>query len=278
MGTQTNQAVLATSIINNAQQTINNYCSISCNNNFSNSTITVNGGNATILVSQTCSSIGSECMIKNLVSAEISNLIDNIIQQSQSNMGWLSLLGPSQSNNTNISNAIKNQISQLINNTCNQNQNNNVNAVNVIANNADAKISFIQTGNMDHVTCALDTVAKLVLNNDVQNSVKQSQSSCGNVLAILIVIGIIVLMVLIIMYVPKPKGGSGSSSGSGSSGSTVVIQQAPPPRIVPVYQAPPPRIVPSQMLTSGQYPPPSRPISNPSINTVANNSVSTSTL
>ena len=223
MGSQTNQASLATSIISAAQQTINNYCSIACNANIGNVNITVIGGNATIDVSQTCTNIGSECTIKNLMSSEITNLIDNIVKQSQTNAGFLSLLGPSQSNTTNISNAIKNQISQLVNNTCTQDATVNVNAINVFSQDANLKFNYNQTGTTDHATCALDTTVKLLLNNQVTNSVTQKQSSCGNVLLILIIIAVIILVILLFPILSNLFRGSGGGSKGGSSSNTEVV-------------------------------------------------------
>lgn len=64
MGSQDEQASIATSIINGSLQNIANYCTITCDNNISNLNITIIGGNATINISQSCSIIGSECMIK----------------------------------------------------------------------------------------------------------------------------------------------------------------------------------------------------------------------
>lgn len=239
MGGQTNQASIATSIISQAQQTVNNYCSITCSNNFSNNTITIIGGNATINVDQTCTNIGSECTIKNLISSQIDNLIQNIIQQTQSNLGLFSLLGPGQTNSTNIGNAIKNQITQLINNTCNQNATNNINAVNVLAIDADTNINYVQTGSNDHATCALDTVAKLVLNNDVQNSVKQAQSSCGNILGILIVVAIIILVILLFPVLSRLIGGIGGGNKGANINITASAPTRPRPTPAPV-QAPAP--------------------------------------
>ena len=230
MGAQSNQVSLATSIISAAQQTVNNYCSITCNNNFSNSTITIVGGDAQIDISQTCTNIGSECTIKNLVSSEITNLIENIVQQTQSNLGILSLLGPSQSNAVNIGNAIKNQISQLINNTCNQSTNDNINGINIFAVDANTDIKYNQTGTMDHATCALDTVAKIVLNNAVSNNVKQSQSSSGNILSILIIVVIIIVIILAFPILSRlfggVAGGVGGAFGGKKSG-TVDVNVAP---------------------------------------------------
>jgi len=240
MAPSTNQVTLATSIISAAQQTINNYCSITCNNNFTNSTITIVGGDAQINIDQTCTNIGSECTIKNLVSSEITNLIENIVEQTQSNLGILSLLGPSSSNSTTIGNAIKNQISQLINNTCNQNTTNNINGVNIFAIDADTRLNYNQTGTMDHATCALDTVAKIVLNNAVSNDVKQSISSCGNVLTILIIVGVIIVGIILLPVITRlfggvaggAAGGAGKSkvevSGGGGGAPTIIQEQAAP--------------------------------------------------
>lgn len=209
MGSQDQQANLATSIVNQAQQTINNYCSISCSQNISNVNITIIGGNATVNITQTCTAIGTECAIKNLVSSEITNLISNLVKQSQENAGIFSLLGPSMNNTTNISNAIKNQISQLVNNTCRQDINQNINALNIFAANANGTYNIAQTGTMDHATCVLDTVSKLVLTNAVSNDVTQKQTSCGNILGILIIVAIIIVIILLFPIIRGFFGGGG---------------------------------------------------------------------
>jgi hypothetical protein len=235
MSNQQNQVSLATSLVNGAQQNVNNYCSISCNADISNVNILIEGGNATIDIGQTCTNIGSECTIKNLVSTEIENMIENLIQQQQTNGGIFSLLGPSQSNNANISNSIKNQISQLINNTCNQNTNVSLNNMNITSIDANLNFKYVQTGTQDHATCALDTVAKLVLNNQVSNSVKQTQSSCGNVLGILIAVAVIIVLIIvgyiIFKVVGKKKGGGEADSGEAGPREEIVINEggAPPP-------------------------------------------------
>ena len=209
MGAQDQQANLATSIVNQAQQTINNYCSISCSQNISNVNITIIGGNATVNITQTCTAIGTECAIKNLVSSEVTNLISNLVNQTQENAGVFSLLGPSMNNSTNISNAIKNQISQLVNNTCRQDINQNINALNIFALNANGTYNIAQTGSMDHATCVLDTVAKLVLTNNVANDVKQTQTSCGNIIGILIIVAIIIVIILAFPIIRSFFGGGG---------------------------------------------------------------------
>lgn len=217
MGAQDQQVSLATSIINNAQQTINNYCSISCSQNISNVNITIIGGNATINITQTCTAIGTECAVKNLVGAEISNLISNLVDQSQSNAGIFSLFGPASSQATSISNNIKNQISQLVNNTCQQDINQNISALNIFALDANAKINIAQTGTMDHASCVLDTVAKLVLTNNVANDVKQKQTSCGGILGILIIVAIIIVVILLFPIIRSFFGGGGKLKVQGQT-------------------------------------------------------------
>ncbi len=197
MGGQDEQVTLGNSIANDAMQNIANYCSISCNNNISNENITVIGGNATINLSQSCSAVGSECLVKNVVSSQISNLINNMVQQEESNLGIFSLLGPSSNESTDITNSIKNQISQLISNTCQQESSNTITGNTVFSQDANLKINIGQTGNVNKAQCALDTVAKLVLNNSIQNTVKQTESSCGDLLAFLVVIALIIILIVI---------------------------------------------------------------------------------
>jgi len=198
MGSSDNQqANIATSIVNDAIQNVANYCSITCNNDISNENITIIGGNATISIDQSCSAIGAECMIKTVIDSEISNIIKNIIDQEQSSMGIFSLFGPSSSGTANITNSIKNQISQLIQNSCQQSADNSITNSSVFAQDANLNMTIGQSGNLNGAQCAVDTIAKLVLNNDVTNTVKQKQSSCANILLILIIVGIIIALIIL---------------------------------------------------------------------------------
>jgi hypothetical protein len=197
MGSQDEQSNIATNMINDSLQDIANYCSISCNNNISNQDIVINGGNATIDLSQSCSAVGSECMIKNLVNTQIKNMIDNIVKQTESNLGIFSLMGPSSNEGVNITNGIKNQISQVINNTCAPSINNNDTNNNIFAQDANLNLIIGQTGNINNAQCALDTVSKMVINNSVTNSVTQSESSCKDVILILIIIIIVCILILV---------------------------------------------------------------------------------
>jgi len=195
------QTTEATDILNDATQNINNYCSISCGDNISNTSITVTGADTRINLSQTCSAVGAECTIKNLMSNQIDNLVTNLVQDTESNEGIFSLLGPSSTESENISNAIKNSITQLVNNTCNistENQSNNVNAVITGNNNT---FNAAQTGDMDKATCAIDTIVKNVITNTANNTAINKETSCGS-LKFLIIIGVIIV---IIMFVPVIK-------------------------------------------------------------------------
>jgi len=198
MGTQDEQANLATSIVNSAMQDVSNQCTITCSDNISNVSQVIIGGSATINISQTCSVVGAECSIKNLIQSQISNLIKNVVKQQQSSMGIFSLYGPSSSSDTNISNSIKSQVSQLISNVCNISSTDTITNYNLFAQDADINLNITQGGNANKATCALDTVAKLVLNNSVQNSVTQSQSSCGNIILILIIVAVIVVLIMLL--------------------------------------------------------------------------------
>ncbi len=222
MGSQDEQVSLATDIANNALQNITNFCSITCTNDVNNVNITIIGGDSTINLDQTCSAVGAECLIKNVIQSEIDNMISNMIKQSQSNLGIYSLLGPSSTESTNISNSIKNQVSQLITNNCAISSENSITNVSIFAQDADTKLNFVQNGNVSKASCALDTVAKLVLNNQVTNSVAQTQSSCGDILWILIVVGIIVLLILlfpILQPIFSTAGGAVKSVGKVIPGS-----------------------------------------------------------
>lgn len=215
MGSQDEQVNVATDIANSALQNITNYCSITCTNDVNNVDITIIGGESTINLGQTCSAVGAECIVKNVIQSQIDNMIDNMIKQSQSNLGIFSLLGPASNENTSIANAIKNQVSQLITNNCAISSDNEITNVSIFAQDANTKLNFVQNGNVSKASCALDTVAKLVLNNQVTNSVTQTQSSCGEILWILILVAVIIFLVLIGYLVFKFAGSKGGGGGGG---------------------------------------------------------------
>jgi len=203
MGAQDNQyADLSNSIVNNSLQNIANYCSISCNDNISNLNVVLIGGDDTININQSCSILGAECIIKNLINTEIENLIDNIVNQKGEAKSIFSLFGPSSSEDVNITNSMKNQVSQLISNTCSISVNNLITNVSVVAQDANLNLSLSQTGSVNKSECILDTVSKLLINNDIKNNVKQEQSglSLGQFLGIIILITIIAILVIAIPY------------------------------------------------------------------------------
>lgn len=158
---------------------------------------------------------------KNILDTQIENLIKNLTEQTQSNLGIFSLLGPSSSQSSTITNSIKNQISQIINNTCGAAVNNSITNSTVYAQDANLKLNIAQVGNIQNSQCALDTVAKLLINNDVQNTVKQKQTSCGDILGILIMIAIIILAILLaplILRIGSSVGGSIGKKGNTGGG------------------------------------------------------------
>jgi hypothetical protein len=201
MSNQTESTTFATDILNNVSQNINNYCSISCGNDFDNVDITVTGSGNTVNLSQTCSAVGAECTIKNLMSNQINNLITNLVEDTESNEGIFSLLGPSSNESENISNAIKNSITQLVNNTCNVSTTNQSNNVNAVITGNDNVFNAAQTGDMDKATCALDTVVKNIITNTANNTAINKESSCG-ILKYLVIIGAIIA---ILIFLPVIK-------------------------------------------------------------------------
>lgn len=198
MGNQTESTTFATDILNSASQDINNFCSISCGNDFDNVNIVVTGNGNTVNLSQTCSAVGAECSIKNIIGNQIDNMITNLSKNEQkgSATGIMGMIGPSSTENEYMSTAIKNSITQLVNNTCSisvENKINNVRAV-IVGNNDTFNIA--QTGDMDKATCAMDTVIKNVINNNVANTTDNKQSTTS-ILQFLIIAVVIVALVLL---------------------------------------------------------------------------------
>lgn len=205
------QTVEATNILNDTTQDINNYCSISCGDNISNTSITVTGSDTRINLSQTCSAVGAECSIKNIIGNQINNIIKNLVNNEQkgSATGIMGMLGPSSTESEFMSTAIKNSITQLVNNTCSisvDNQMNNIRAV-IVGNNDTFNIA--QTGDMDKATCVMDTVIKNVINNNVTNEADNKQSTLS-IMQFIIVIAVILVFIILFPLLSRllPSGNS----------------------------------------------------------------------
>lgn len=231
MGSQDEQVNVSTTIINDALQKVANFCSITCENDVSNVDITVIGGNASITVGGSCSAIGAECIVKNVVDSQITNLIDNIIKQTESNMGIFSLIGPGSSESPDITNSIKNQVSQLISNNCTNGGSADITNVNVFAQDANLNLIIGNNVNVNKAQCAIDTTTKLLLDNTVKNSVTQSESSCGSIVGILIIVAVI-LSIIVIFPILRALGkrgasivapGQGGKEGQGGKSSKVWV-------------------------------------------------------
>jgi hypothetical protein len=200
MGAQDNQySDLSNSIANQALQSVANYCSITCNDNISNLDIVIEGGDDTINIQQSCSIMGAECLVKTIMSSQIDNLVKNIVSQEQSPRSIFSLLGPSSNESSNITNSIKNQVSQLISNTCAISASNSISNTAVFAQDANLNFTIGQNASVNNAECVLDTTAKLLINNDITNSVKQSESglTLGSFIAIIVLVVIILILIIL---------------------------------------------------------------------------------
>jgi hypothetical protein len=198
MGSQDEQTTdVANSIVNDALQNVANFCSITCNDNISNLDVVIVGGNDTVNINQSCSIIGAECMVKSIISSKIEDLVQDVLNQKQSNAGLFSLFGPSSTESVNITNSIKNQISQVVSNTCTISSDSNTTNVAVFSQDANLNLNIAQSGSLNHAECAIDTVTKMLIDNSIKNDITQSQSSCGNIVGILIV-GVIILILVFI--------------------------------------------------------------------------------
>lgn len=193
---------IANSVVNSSLEGVANYCSITCNDNISNLDFVIVGGNDTVNINQSCSIVGSECLIKNIMSSQIDTLISNIVNQSQSDRSIFDLLGPSTSETTNITNAIKNQVSQLITNTCSISDSKTISNVSVFSQDANLNLNISQTGSVNNSQCIMDTVSKLLINNDIKNNVDQKTSglSLAGFIGIIILVCIIVILIFIGPY------------------------------------------------------------------------------
>jgi len=198
-------------VANNILQAVSNVCSISCNETENGNTVVIaNSTTKDITFSQTCSIVGSQCVIATYLETDIDNILSTMANQSSlttTGIGDLLSGFASSSENINIHDFVTNNISQLVSNNCaittSQAQNNNYVYVN---NSTTGDISFAQSSTIQNTDCIMQTIATAIdITNETANTGQTATiQSVEAVLALVIVAIVVMIIIMILFFVAKP--------------------------------------------------------------------------
>lgn len=195
------------SIMNSSIQSSNNVCVNTCGANNTNVTIDiVNTNGADINFDSTCSVLGSSCTVKNSLDTTITNLLAAITKQTTVNVSNFLSFNDSV-NSVSVTQNIRNNVAQLISNTCkNIAENSNENIYIFIGNSKSVNIQFAQSPSVTNANCAYDNAAKVTLSNTATAKATQSVKNIGILGAIIIIIMLIIAVFVLFMFMGLLKG------------------------------------------------------------------------
>jgi hypothetical protein len=207
MGNQNNKVSIDQEVMNNILQKEYNSCVAVCESEQSGNTIIIDGSTITgdVGLRQVCKANAS-CLMTNSIDAEVSNIIEDTIKQSNTTVNSLfSVNWNNQTNSTNIKSIVTNNVTQILTNTCNANESLNQSNNLLYISKSTIKGDFIGFALGDDATnanaaCTMSNLAKLVVYNKVQADVSQSNTAIDIGAVILLVI---MLMILIWLFKGK---------------------------------------------------------------------------
>jgi hypothetical protein len=206
------------SAINNVLQDATSTCTLSCQSSLSNITIVISGSTVgNITIADTCAITGSQCLISTSLDTNITNILTSIFNQTAvTARSLIDCLGDDNVNQSiKIEEAVTNNITQLINSTCNMTVNTSVSDVTFVAKDGATvgNFSVVSAGNITKSNCSLQNIAQAVITNNL--TAKGSQTAITGVAAVMgmFMFIIIIVIVIIVLCFIVLKGGSGIGGG-----------------------------------------------------------------
>lgn len=210
----TQSSDISMDIANSILQSANSTCTISCKNVQSGNTVIIEDTTlGDVDFSQTCAVTGSNCVIKTYLDSNLSNILDNMSQQTSASksgigfsMGGIGINDQSQK----VRQHVRNSVTQLINSAC------KIEATNVSENNyyyikgvTMGDFKLVQKGEVTNADCIMDTVAKSVAATSMKSA--NSQGFNGTTLNAIIMVIVLILIVVVAFFVIKSMKNRGSA-------------------------------------------------------------------
>lgn len=205
---------IAQNVTNSAIQTSKNVCQFVCGNENENSNVTIeNSSNVVVDFSETCSVLGTSCTVKNVLDSSITNMLSAASQQKETNLAGLFNFNVGSENNSMTQN-IRNNVAQMISNTCkNQATNVNENTYVFVGNSSNIRVSFAQGASVSNANCNYDNSAKMAIYNSETAKSSQAIKNVGILGMIVICIMMIIMLIICFSLMGSLKGKGDKKKG-----------------------------------------------------------------
>lgn len=214
-----NQRITSTQKVTNTMiQSSRQLCDATCNNNLSNTTIIVSGGEGDIDITQQCAIDNITCIMGASFDAQLENTLESMLTQSATAMSaGFNMNFAATNQNTNLNQYITNSTTQLMDSSCNFTASNNIDNLYFFVEDRDGNINISQSATISNSSCNMDNVAKNTVYNAASASADQESkiSQLGAMGMIMVVIIIMVILGAIMMVITKITGGGSSATSAG---------------------------------------------------------------
>lgn len=203
----TNYSTQVQTTMNDTVQNINNRCANACGNDSSNNTYVIeDSSNVTFDMNQTCSVVGTSCVARTYLETDIQNVLNAVNNNTVVNDASYGLIN-SDYNYSYISQYIRNNVTQQVDNFCQNNSKNTRNNVFVYVKNAkNVNFSMTQTGTVSNTQCSFDTTAKMSIINQETAKNDNSVKNYGLFHDMAGMLGLIIIAVIIVATMSGTKG------------------------------------------------------------------------
>lgn len=214
---------------NSILQVSNESCQGICTANQSGNEIIISGSKVgNITFDQQCPATAS-CIMDSTLDSNVTDIMNAMAdQEAVAQLGLLNMNFSNTSNNLDIQENITNQITQIMNSTCQANANLTQKGEMIILKNATAgNLSISNTGSAS-ATCTMTNTARAVVFNQQtsKSSQKAKRESVLAMIVIAIVIGIIAIGGLVVIFLMSPSGQKAVDKASGKTPATTVPASA----------------------------------------------------
>jgi len=205
---QSNYVENTTNIYNDILNASVEGCTATCNQISSGNVVIFDGGNIggnVNVLNQSCR-VDANCVMQNVAETDLSNIIQDTVQQKNTSVGASMFDGIGDQENTNINTEnVSNYITQILQSTCQASiwMNSSDNFLFYSAN-TGGNFSALNQGDSStsaSASCAMSNISKLKVANSVSNSTTQANTSVGLFGMIILVILLIILFPIIIVMI-----------------------------------------------------------------------------
>lgn len=196
--------------MNDTVQNIQNRCSNACGNQSQNQTYIIeDSSDITFNLDQTCSVVGTSCVARTYLETDIQNTLNAINNNTVVNDASYGLVNLDYDYSY-ISQYIRNNVTQQVDNFCQNNAINDRNNLFVYVKNVKKGLfNLTQTGSVSNTQCSFDTTAKMSIINQETAKNDNTVKNYGLFHDLAGMIGMIIVAVIVVAMMSSTKGKKG---------------------------------------------------------------------